>query len=179
MKNILLYMTLAIVSLMAFTSCEEADSEKDWGIPVIYMPQANYDPYVVPNRGTAEQTNLNYRINEETWTLDIFLGVYRSGLQELKEYSVEVTSENAKVDGATELSAAYYTLPEKVVCPAGKRDVTFYLSVDLDYLISNSRNNYSVGVYIFNPDGYELNPDLTFTTVLINTSELLEKEQLL
>ena len=179
MKNILVYMTVAIASLMAFTSCEQADSEKGWGNAVIYMPQANYDPYVVPNRGTEAQTNLNYRINEERWTVDIFLGVYRSGLQQLNEYSVEIASENIKIEGATGLSAAYYTLPEAVTCPAGKRDVTFYLSVDLDYLIANSRKNFSLGVYIFNPKGYELNPDYTMTSVLINTAELLEKEGLL
>ena len=179
MKNILVYMTVVIVSLMAFTSCGEADSEKEWGNPVIYMPQANYNPYVVPNRGTVAQTNLNYRINEETWTVDIFLGVYRSGLQELKEYSVEVASENVRVDGTTALSAAYYNLPETVTCPSGKRDVTFYLSVDLDYLMSNSKKNFSLGVFIFSPKGYELNPDLTVTTVVIKTAELLEKEGLL
>lgn len=169
-----------MAALVTFSSCEEADSEKAWGVPVIYMPQANYDPYVVPNRGTSEQTNLNYSIDEDRRLLNIFLGVYRAGLQELKEYSVDVAAENVKLDGTVELGGAYYELPQTVVCPKGKRDVTFYLSVDLDYLISNPKKNFSLGVYIFNPKGgYELNPDLTMTTVRINTSELLEKEQLL
>lgn len=178
MKKILIFLLAAVAFCMAFTSCEEADSEKAWGTAVIYMPQANYDPYVVPNKGTAEQVNRNYSIDEDRRLLNIFLGVYRSGLQELKEYSVEIASENVKLAGAQELPPAYYELPMTVTCPKGKRDATFYLSVDLDFLINNSKKDYSLGIYIFNPEGYELNPDLTMTTVRINTSELIEKEGL-
>lgn len=178
MKQISILIITAAAVCAALISCEKADSEKSWGTPVIYMPQANYKPYTVPNKGSAEQSNLNYSIDEERRLLNVFLGVYRSGLQELKEYSVEIASEKIKLDGAQELPPAYYELPSSITCTAGKRDVGFCLSVDLDFLISNSKKNWSLGVYIFNPKGYELNPDLTMTTVRINTAELIAKEGL-
>ena len=171
-------LVLCAAILFAFVSCEKPDSEKAWGIPLIYMPQANYNPYVVPNGGSAAQTNLNYSIDDDNDVLNIFLGVYRSGLQEKLSYKVNVNVENTALKGTTLLPAAYYDIPMEVVCPDGERDATFYLSVDLNYLKANRNKDFSVVVYISDPSRYALNEDLCSTTVRIDTANLLSKEGL-
>lgn len=179
MKNLnYLFISLSILTLFSFASCEKADSEKEWGIAKIYMPQANYNPYVVPNSGIDIQSNKNYNVDRGTNKVNIFLGVYRSGLQELQTYSVTVATGTTAVAGTTLLPADKYTLVTSVTCPGGQRDVTFYLSVDLNFLKSNANTNYSLPVTISNPSMYELNESLATTNVRINTSALLTKENI-
>lgn len=179
MKNLkYLFMSLCILILFSFSSCEKADSEKEWGIAKIYMPQANYNPYVVPNSGIDLQSNKNYKVELAANKVNIFLGVYRSGLQELLSYSVTVTPGTTAIAGTTLLPADKYTLATVVTCPDGQRDVTFYLSVDLNFLKSNATTNYSLPVTISNPSMYELNESLVMTNVRINTSGLLTKENI-
>ena len=86
-----LYIYLSLFTLISFLSCEKADSDKEWGIAKIYMPQANYNPYLVPNAGIDLQSDKNYIVDLDNNKVNIFLGVYRSGLQELQSYSVTVT----------------------------------------------------------------------------------------
>lgn len=173
-NSLLLLFALALGAV----SCEKADSDKPWGSAVIYMPQANYSPYAVPNSGTDQQTNKNYSVDQTNNKVNIFLGVYRAGLQEFESYTVTVTPGTTPLDGTTLLPAAQYTLPATVTCPSGKRDVGFYLTVDLSFLKSNADTNYSLPVTISDPTRYSLNEKLVTTQVQINTSELLSKEGL-
>lgn len=167
---------IALSAVCVFlSSCDKPDSDKIWGNTYVYMPQATYDPYVVPNSGHIEQNNLNYSVDEENGILNIFLGVYRSGLQPLEEYSVNIDVENTAIKGTSLLPAANYDLPVDVTCPAGKRDATFYLSVDLEFLKANKAKDFSLTVCISSPTRYELNESLCKTVVRINTSELLTK----
>ncbi|MDY3979173.1 MAG: DUF1735 domain-containing protein [Tidjanibacter sp.] len=176
-KNCKILWALSVVLLSA-TSCQKSDSQTPWGNAIIYMPQANYSPYVVPNSGSQAQTNLNYSIDKDNNAVNIFLGVYRSGLSELNEYRVDVNSGTTKLMGTTLLPSAHYLLPLTVTCPAGKRDATFYLTVDLDYLQANRLTVFSIPVSISNPTLYTLNEDLSTTTIKINTQTLLDKESL-
>lgn len=171
---------IILISLIALftTSCVESDNDKEWGIPLIYMPQANYYPYSIPNDGTDLQLNKNYRIDLEENVLHIFLGVYRSGLQNLEEYSVNVKVTDLIESNVTMLPADKFTVSEKITCPAGERDVTFYLSVDLDFIKSHSGTNYGLTILISDPTKYELNEDLSSTYVFINTSDLIKQEGL-
>jgi len=166
------YFTVFLFAIVALTACEEPDSEKEWGIALIYMPQANYDPYVVPNGGADELTNKNYSIDSTSMKLNVFLGVYRSGLKELNAYSVNVASASIRLDGAEILPESVYTLPTSVTCGDGKRDETFYLEVDLGFLSTHQETNYSLAVSISDPSDYALNTELIRTEVLINTAEL-------
>lgn len=178
MKHILTVLSSACAVFLTMVSCEKPDSGKFWGEAKIYMPQASYDPYVVPNSGSAAQTNLNYSIDWSMGVVNIYLGVYRSGLQPLEEYTVNVDVDNISIKGTTLLPAAYYDIPMSVTCPAGKRDMTFYLSVDLAWLQSNRSKDFSINVFISSPSRYELNESLCTTTIRINTEEFLKKEGL-
>lgn len=170
MKNrILTLIILGFGFMFSFSSCEEPDSEKEWGLAKIYMPQAKYDPY----NATADQPGATCSIDAANNKLNVFLGVYRSGLQELNEYSVDVVASAGSVAGTVELPSTSYTLPSRVTCPAGERDVTFYLTVDLDFLQQNIGTDYSLTITVSNPTNYELNEELTATNVLIKPSELL------
>ena len=161
--------------MVTFCSCGEADSEKEWGSARIYMPQATYgdNKYIVPNDGTATQHNLNYAVSGDR--VNIFLGVYRSGLTALEAYSVKISSGDAGQSGYTHLPEDVFTLPESVSVTAGNREKIFYLSVDLNFLRNNKGTNYSLAVSLSEPTNYELNPDISSSFVLINTTLLLEK----
>lgn len=167
-----LFICFCALTIFSFSSCRKADSEKDWCIAKIYMPQANYNPYVVPNSGIDLQSNKNYKVDLTANKVNIFLGVYRSGLQVLQSYSVTVTPGTTAISGTTLLPADKFTLATSVTCPDGQRDVTFYLSVDLSFLKNNATTNYSLPVTISKPSMYELNESLVTTNVRINTSAL-------
>lgn len=165
-------LSLMIVTLF---SCGEADSEKEWGSARIYMPQATYgnNKYIVPNGGTIAQHNLNYAVSGDR--VNIFLGVYRSGLMALEAYSVKINWSNPSQAGYTCLPEGVFTLPEQVSVISGNREKTFYLSVDLNFLRDNKGTNYSLAVSLSDPTNYSLNTDVSTTFVLINTTLLLEK----
>jgi hypothetical protein len=176
MKNIRIIILLLLSVCVATSSCQKPDSDKEWGSALIYMPQAMYSPYVVPNGGSMDNNNgnQNYVIDNSAMELRIFLGVYRSGLMEKLSYTVDVAvPQNAEaLSGTTLLPATAYSLPSSVTCPDGKRDASFYLTVDLSYLKANATTDFSLPVTISNPTSYELNESLVTTTVRINTSAL-------
>lgn len=177
MKKIALYLFTLLLACGA-ASCQKADSEKSWGSSLIYMPQANYHPYAVPNGGSEQQTNRNYSIDRAEGKVKIFLGVYRAGLAELEDYAVSVSVGTTPLDGTTLLPAGEYALPQTVYCPSGRRDATFYLTVDLAFLSMNSSTDFSLPVTISDPTRYTLNEQLVTTQIRINTAELLSKEGL-
>lgn len=172
LKTLLAAVAAVSAGLLA-ASCEKADSDKPWGNALIYMPQANYSPYTVPNSGDETNVNQNWRFEDDR--VLIFLGVYRAGLEELEEYSVNISTGTEVLENTTLLPASEYTLPSSVTCPAGKRDATFYLSVDLAFLQANSATDYSLRVTISDPSRYSLNENLCSTDVFIDTDALLGK----
>lgn len=177
MKKIAIFFSVLFLACGA-ASCRKADSEKPWGSALIYMPQANYNPYVVPNGGRAEQSNKNYRVDLQAGKIRIFLGIYRAGLQELQAYMVSVSAGTAPLDGTVLLPGEAYGLPSSVSCPEGKRDATFFLTVDIAYLKANAATDFSLPVTISDPTRYALNDKLVTTQVRIKTSELLSEEGL-
>ena len=158
MKKIVIFFSVLLLACGA-ASCQKADSERPWGSAVIYMPQAGYTPYAVPTGGTAQQSNKNYRIDAQAGKVHIFLG-------------------STPLDGTVLLPGRAYTLPSSVSCPDGKRDATFFLTVDIAYLKANADKDFSLPVTISDPTRYALNDKLTTTQVRIDTSELLSKEGL-
>jgi hypothetical protein len=177
MKKISIFLCALLLAGMA-TSCQKPDSEKPWGSSVIYMPQANYFPYAVPNNGTILGGNRNYSIDKTSGKVHIFLGVYRAGLAEQLSYTVDVTAGGTSLAETTLLPSTAYTLPSSVTCPDGKRDVGFYLSVDIAYLKDNADKDFSLPVTVSNPTRYSLHETLVTTQVRINSSELIAKEWL-
>lgn len=177
MRKIVIFFSVLLLACGA-ASCQKADSERPWGSAVIYMPQASYTPYAVPNGGTTQQSNKNYSVDKDAGKVRIFLGIYRAGLEELQAYMVYVSAGTVPLDGTTLLPDGAYTLPSSVSCPDGKRDATFFLTVDIAYLKANADKDFSLPVTISDPTRYALNEKLTTTQVRIDTSELLSKEGL-
>lgn len=116
--------------------------------------------------------------NAQAGKVHIFLGIYRAGLAELQAYTVSVSVGSTPLDGTVLLPGRAYTLPSSVSCPDGKRDATFFLTVDIAYLKANADKDFSLPVTISDPTRYALNDKLTTTQVRIDTSELLSKEGL-
>ena len=77
--------SIILLTVIVYISCIKGDNQKAWGISKIYMPQASIldggmtNNYPVPlNNGIN-----NYLLDTVKNTIDIDLGVYRSGLEAL------------------------------------------------------------------------------------------------
>ena len=159
------------------SSCEE---KQEWGIKKIYMPQAaianniNHE-YPVPMTG---QQDKNYSV--EDGKLNIFLGVYRSGQGDLRAYSVDIyhdaaaSSSAAGTGNRVAVPQNYLTYPSQVSVADGQRQNTFLLSIDLESLKAEhpeyAEKELIVVIGIANPTLYELNEDISKTTIVIDGS---------
>lgn len=182
MKRIFQLFALVAMGLIVsmLSSCEK---ESEWGIKKIYMPQAvitnnSNNEYPVPMTG---QHDNNYHI--EDGNLQVFLGVYRSGQGDLQSFSVNVyydataTTDTADANDRVALAEKYITIPSIVYVKDGTRQSTFYMTVDLaklkaDYPEYNEKKLIAV-VGISNPSRYELNEDISKTTIVIDGSKFI------
>lgn len=183
------YLLLAFVLFM-IVSCEKDDNKKDWGIAKIYMPQAaivsggTNSNYPVPwSSGNGIE---NYIIDSIQDNINIILGVYRSGLEDLKGYSVKITTDadtvqqligDGTLSGAVPLPADAYSLPDNISVPDGQREKTFYLTVSrktlVDKYASYKGKQLVLAVKITDPSSYELNPSLSTTIVIIDSKAFM------
>ena len=179
------YIFLLLFILAVFSCRKQDDAQKEWGAPLIYMPQAailnggTNNQYPVPLFNNAS-TN-NYTVDSAAGVLTIPLSVYRSGLQALNGYSVNIqafpdtTNEiiaEAGIPDAVLLPADVYTLPENISVPSGKREAGFSLTIDLKKLIAEYPDYYFnkmvLEVGISDPSAYDLNMALSKTTVILD-----------
>ena len=176
-----------VFSLVLF-SCEEPDNEKEWGVAKVYMPQAaiqsgSTNNYQVP-RGTNE-FNKNYYIENNNIT--VVLGVYRSGLQPLETFTVDVGTRpdtltqlinDGVLTNAILLPEDAYSLPASVSVADGEREAIFYLSIDRNVLLNAHPEaagmRLALAVNIDNPSKYALNKSLSTTIVIVNDWETIE-----
>ena len=89
---------MSVISLFALVSCAKGDGDKDYGVEKVYIPQAMADGgisnvYNVPS-GEGEYT-YNFAIEAET--VEVFLGVMRSGKQAGQAFSVDVVDRKSVV----------------------------------------------------------------------------------
>lgn len=176
---------LLLIAFPIFSCKKEDDSKKEWGIALVFMPQAAIlnggadNNYPVPLYNNASTDN--FILDSVTNTLTIPLSVYRSGLQSLDGYSVKaeeyIDTTNQIIAGGTILDAVLlpmdvYTLPATVSVPDGKRESNFTLSIDRKRLVAEYPeyyfNNIVLVIGISNPTKYELNPLLSKTTIIID-----------
>lgn len=191
-ENKRLVIALLLLTMALACACED-DADKKWGIAKIYMPQSSIlngginHHYPVPLNNNAATDN--YIIDEETGTLQIVLGVYRSGLEELDAYSVKVSADAGataelitSVNRGVILPADVYTLPEKISVSIGSREAIFCLSVDLNKLIADyaelANKKLCLSVAISEPDRYELNESLCRTDIIIDGPSFLPAPQI-
>ena len=182
--NRLIKFTSTILSAAAvLCSCEK---QQEWGIRLVYMPQAsmynggltNEYPVPMPNASTP-----NYTLSEEN-IMTIPLGVYRSGLGDLQGFSVKISADaEATAAALPDISRSItlpqdcYSLPESVTVPDGEREALFYLTVDIQKLIDEypeyNKNKMVLAVTISDPTNWELNENLKTTVITIEGSEFL------
>lgn len=189
MKKTFKYILTALVAALAFTACEEGDSEKDLGFPVIYIPQATVtgldNSYPVPSGPFGQNTA--YTCNVKDGKLNIALGVVRAGfVKNAKAFSVNlgVSSEETqkklqeyagKNTPAMALPESICTIPGQIKVEAGKNTGTCYVSVDLNALASNASivadGAYKLlvlGLEISSPTEYELAEKNTSVVIVLD-----------
>jgi archaellum component FlaF (FlaF/FlaG flagellin family) len=182
------YILLIFAAAIFISSCEEAASDVEYGFPIIYMPQAATsggidNNYAIPN---ADLKNPNYTFDSIGGKLNVTLGVYRSGLQALDAYSVDVyvnadTTSKIISKAATNslLPSDSYTLPSSIAVTSGKRESIIHLTLDVAKLNSNYPTLYGqtlvLAVGIKNPTKYEINKKLSTTILLVNSKKFMKK----
>lgn len=164
MKKLLYFVILFLISL-SLCGCED---EREIDIsPKIYMPQATWGlTYVV--KGTKLNDNKNYEIDKANNKVNIFLGVYQSGVGNLDGFAVDISAGATPVDGTTLLPRQSYYMPSNIRVAKGERENYFWLEVDLHFLTKNRTTNYSLPVTISNPTRWTFNDKYTTTRVHIN-----------
>ncbi len=189
MKPIKALCSLAALAAAAFLtfSCKE-NGKEELGVQLVYMPQASMynggitNEYPVPLEGISIA---NYTLSEEG-EMKVVLGVTRSGEAKLEAYSVTVGYDPAATaaavssmgENAVAIPDGTFSVPSSVSVPAGERQATFYLTVDMAKIREEHKDFYNkkiiCAVKISNPTKYELNNDLSTTLVSITGSEFIE-----
>lgn len=187
-KNLLFLALAAMVSVLA--GCEPSDAKKDYGFPMIYIPQATVtgmdNTYPIPN-GPLDQ-NKTYVCNFENGKLNIALGVVRAGaLARQKAFSVDlkvcdsetarkIAEYDSKDIPASELPTGICTIPDKISVKEGDNTGTCYMTVDLQALAGQASSIITDGKYqllvlgleIANPTQYELAENNTSVVIVID-----------
>jgi hypothetical protein len=182
-------LTAIFLTSVFFSACDKADSELEYGFPLIYMPQSTMfsgglsNNYQVPGGSTIHP---NYSIDDATGNVNIILGVYRAGLQELEQFTVEIYSRvdtvnqivtDGIVTNGALLPADLYSFPSTATVTGGSRETTFHLTLDGAKLNSNypelAGKTLIVAIGLRNPSKYKLNEALATTVVLINANSFM------
>lgn len=174
---------ILLVTALSYTSCKKNDSQKDWGESKIYMPQASIKDGGITNDYAVPLNNIvnNYVLDTIKNTIDIDLGVYRAGSDDLNSYSVNINADidttnqiiaTGLIENAVLLPSDVYALPAEVEVPDGQRQASFHLTIDRNKLITKYSNYTNkkllLAIRISNPTKYILNPVLSKTVIIID-----------
>lgn len=190
MKVNLAILSLVMVVSAFLTSCEKSDSETLFGNSLIFIPQATVSGgqnahFLVPS-GTNNFT-YNFKVDTLGNTVNVLLGVSRSGLEAYSAYSVDITTQSDTINtlianGKINLTAstipvellpeAAYTLPSVVAVPDGSYSANFKLAIKMDQLKTFAGKKVALCVVISNPTKYELNLRNSKVIVLIDVDAL-------
>jgi hypothetical protein len=180
----LIYIVLAVCSLSLF-SCEKPAEEEEWGYSLIYFPQAGYDD-------GRQTSNYNLSISDKSLAdTSVVLGVYRSGLESLSSFSVDVvidadTLANAIAYAATTEGAANskydiykdckllpadcYSVPASFTVASGQRETTDQIVINRTKLfgyIDPLSTKFIIPIRLSSPTKYELQESLSLVMVVI------------
>jgi hypothetical protein len=186
-KKLINKILTSVFMMVIFASCDGDVNDVKWGDSKVYMPQASMLNGGVTNNFPVPFTSSNiknHEIDNNTNSLKIVLGVYRSGLKDLEAFSVKVTvnqdSTNSVVNKTIKgiaLPTDTYTLPTEVSVKDGERSAVFYLTVDVNKLLtkypSYATKKMCLVVEISEPTKYELNNSLSRTNVIITGSAFM------
>ena len=187
-KN-LLFLILALL-VPVFAGCEQGDSSKDYGFPLIYIPQATVtgldNSYPIPNGPFGQNTA--YTCYYENGKLHIALGVVRAGaISHAKGFTVDLglspqqtdrklTELQEKGTPAIAMPVDLCEIPARIAVESNKNTGTCYMTVDLQRLAAMQSSLYQNGQYkllvlgleISNPSHYELAEDNTSVVVILD-----------
>ena len=155
----IIFSLMSVICLFALSSCAKGDGDKDYGVEKVYIPQSMAD---------AIEEN----------TVEVYLGVMRSGKQSGQAFSVDVVVNDessaamAAKYGAEVMEPGSYTLPEKVSVAEGANSKTFHLSLDKAALKAKAGKQLVLCVGLANCTAYEINPKAAEVTVLVNVDAL-------
>ena len=185
---------LAVLLSVLLAGCFKSYNEDDVGFAKIYIPQATLsgldNSYSIP-RGDFG-VNTYYTGYYKDGSFNIALGVVRAGSFAVqKGFSVsvsisqdETTAYLAKMEEndeeAIQIPAGMYDFPGSVSVEAGTNTGTFYLSVNMSSLASQSAllkgedgwKKLVLTVQISNPTEYELNDTNTSIVVIIDLNSV-------
>ena len=175
----ILFSIMSICCLFALASCAKGDGDKDYGIEKVYIPQSMADGgitniYNVPS-GDGEYT-YNFSIGDAT--VEVFLGVLRSGKQSGDAFTVNVvvndesTAAQATKNKAEVMPENLYELHSQVKVDAGTNGKTFHLSLDKAALKEYAGKKLVLCIGLASPSRYELSEKASEVTVLVDVDAL-------
>jgi len=182
-----------LLACVGFNACQKADSAKQYGVSMLYMPQAVAQSgsaginYPVP-AGT-DSSSFNYVLDAANGKIQVRLGAALSGYSSIG-YSVDVQVANDTItklyasgtlDPATYIimPESMYALPSKLTVEQGKMSGGFYLTIDAAQLKSGAYTGKTLilGVKITNPTNYNVNTAENTTLIMLNVNDMLNAFQ--
>ena len=183
---------VVLLATIMFYGCDKSDSSTLFGNTFIYIPQSTVSgstsiEYLVPTG--ADNNIYNFKVDTAHNVVNVFLGVTRSGLEANEAYTVNVGVRSDTINAlignglidptpaippvpVVLLPATAYTLPATVSVPAGKKDASFYLAINLATLKTYAGKKVALCVAITNPTKFTLSPTNNQVIILINVDAL-------
>ena len=176
---------LLFVMVLTFSACEPGTPVRDADYPdqVIYLPAAvggwfeiNDISRIIGDTPVPGST-FRYVVDLANRKFIVPLGVYRAGVTNDGEFTVNIAVNNDTINGIiaagdtiiTLLPSSQYTLANSVNMQDGEELAKFDLFIDLDFLRNNHPTGvYALGVSISSPDR-ETNPELGTAIIVIHT----------
>lgn len=179
-----------LLPVTLLVSCQKDDSAKDYGTPLIYMPQSinvslgTNANYLVPTSSNAlSPEGMNYVSDDDNNKTNVILGASLSGTAG-GAYSVDIKvnpdtiqqllSNGTFNDSYVAMPASVYTIPTRLDV-LGNGSGTFYLMVDNGVLTNPAYagKHLLLAVEIANPSRYDLNKSRATTIVDFSIPDLL------
>ncbi len=174
-----LSLIIILIAAVFITSCEKAAKDEPFGFSLIYMPQA-----VLQSAGIGNNYIVTVK-NSTAADTSIVVGAYRSGLEKLSAFSVDLIIDSDSLaktilaaqqagspanlnlyKNAKLLPASYYTLPGKINIADGLREDFVLLSLKKELLLKDPEFGpkvFVLPVRIDSPTKYEINKKLSLT----------------
>jgi PKD repeat protein len=191
MKNRLKKIKLlsAILPVVIILSSCEYQSVADAIYPdqTIYMAASKSGVYTIDNVST-DNAPFRYEMDSTNNKILIPLGIYRSGINNKGDISVDIKINNDTVlklisaggligsDNSTVdiLPSDKYVLPATVQVKNGNENAVVQLVIDIPFLLANPGKRFALGITI-SSNNVKTSPNLNTTIVLINTNFIFPK----
>lgn len=163
---------VAVVAILVMTgyACEYNEIV-DWNYPesVIYLPAANRGILPISQLDLSDLPRYTFDFQQNT--LNIPLGVYRSGLSNSDQVTIQVNIDpgaivNSELVNVELLPIEHIRIPSTVNLEGGSDFATFEVVVDTDFLIENSDKSYAFSIEV-SSDQIKSNESLNSVLVIV------------